>query len=227
MIRLALAALLVLSLAVPGIATGQSGDSSGEPQATVAKKKKKASCKKGYVRKQVKVTKGPKKGKRVSKCVKKQGGKKKGGKKKPAAPLVPDDPNSGGVYVGGSGPTELKILVGYGDNNNGIALRLTFPAGSLQCESSANPGQKVPSDQDVRTSYEGKVNRKTGAFSGSETYGEFSRSMSGSFLTGKRIKAQVTLTNIQSGLTSGGKCSGSATRDVTYKPGVAGSFSNP
>ena len=41
MIRLALAALLALSLAVPGIATGQSGDSPGEPQASVAKKKKK------------------------------------------------------------------------------------------------------------------------------------------------------------------------------------------
>ncbi len=221
MIRLALAALIALSLAVPGIATGQSGDSAGEHQATVAKKKKKASCKKGYVRKQVKVTKGPKKGKRVSKCV-----KKKGGKKKPAAPLVPDDPNSGGVYVGGSGPTELKILVGYGDGN-GVSLRLTMPAGSMQCDSFGNPGEKVPSDQDVRTSYEGRVDRKTGAFSGSDGSGAFSRSMSGNFLPGKRIKAQVTLTNIQQGHSAGGACSGTATRDVTYKPGVAGTFSTP
>lgn len=212
MIRLALAALLVLSLAVPGIATGQSGESPGKSQAEVAKKKKKAACKKGYVRKRVASY-----GKLVSKCV----------KKKAAAPLVPSDPNTGGNYVGGSGPTELKILVGYGESYDGISLRLTMPAGSMQCDSFGNPGQKVPSDQDVRTTYEGKVNRKTGAFSGSDNFGAFSRSMSGSFLPGKRIKAQVTLTNIQSGHSRGGACSGTATRDVTYRPGVAGTFDNP
>ncbi len=67
LIVVALCIALVSSLGMSATAAPMSGDA---PVATVAKKKKKKRCRKGYVLKRVTVKSGKRKGKRAYRCVK-------------------------------------------------------------------------------------------------------------------------------------------------------------
>ena len=216
MTRAFVVALLALSLLVPVSAAGVSDPSPAGPEGTTAKKKKKK-CKKGYVRKKVRIKKGRNKGKRVSKCVK---------RKKKAAPLIP----ANGVYAGGSGPTEVRLLVGFdyepkpGEDGDGIGARLSFPPGTMTCQT---PSGQLPNDQPFRTNWEaGVTSRKAGTFSGSDSFSGVSTTLKGRFLKGKRVQLTVTA----SGFTAhskGGTCSGTASRDVTYTRQSDGSYETP
>ena len=164
--------------------------------------------------------KGKNKGKRVSKCVK---------KKKKAVPVLPTT-IGGGVFAGGAGPTELRILFGYDsetkpdEDGDGVSVRLTMPAGAMSCTSPG--GAKVPNDQPLRGNWDGTiVSKKTGTFKGSESAFAVTRSMQGRFLPKKRIQVTVAISGASAG--SGRACSGSATRDVSYTGQPAGSFGSP